>query len=52
MERQMSDKTEYSNDSTAAKATWEAPSIQEIDYAQTEAAYPNPGVAEFAMYTN
>lgn len=48
----MSVKTENSNDSTATKATWEAPTIQEIDYAQTEAAYPVPGVAEAAMYTN
>ncbi|HEX8618367.1 MAG TPA: hypothetical protein VF911_12335 [Thermoanaerobaculia bacterium] len=34
------------------KAAWEAPTIQEIDYAQTEAAYGIPGSAEFAIYTN
>lgn len=35
-----------------AKAVWEAPTIEEIDYAQTEAAYGVPGTAEAAIYTN
>jgi hypothetical protein len=34
------------------KAVWEAPTIEEIDYAQTEAQYGVPGTAEFGLYTN
>lgn len=42
---------ETKNDS-AAKRTWTAPTIEEIDYAQTEAAYGVPGGADFGIYTN
>ena len=33
------------------KSTWETPTIDEIDYAQTEAAYVNPGVADLGFYS-
>ena len=38
--------------SQTVKAAWEAPTIEEIDYAQTEAQYGVPGTAEFGLYTN
>lgn len=34
-----------------SKAVWEAPTIEEIDYARTEAAYINPGVADLGFYS-
>jgi hypothetical protein len=49
-EREMDPKKELHNETT--KAVWEAPTIEEIDYAQTEAQYGVPGSAEFGLYTN
>jgi hypothetical protein len=34
-----------------AKAVWEAPTIQEIDYAQTEAAYVPGAPNDLGIYT-
>ena len=45
----MDDTRNMGNEST--KAVWEAPTIDEIDYAQTEASYI-PGTADAAIYTN
>ena len=45
----MDEKNDPRREST--KAVWEAPTIEEIDYARTEAAYI-PGVADAAIYTN
>lgn len=36
----------------AAKPVWQAPTIEEIDYAQTEASYGVPGGGDFGIYTN
>jgi hypothetical protein len=36
----------------AGKESWDAPTLVEVDYAQTEAQYGVPGVSEFALYTN
>jgi hypothetical protein len=44
------DDTKKSNKSTSTKAIWEAPTIEEIDYAQTEASYV-PGTADAGIYT-
>jgi hypothetical protein len=33
------------------KAVWEAPTIEEIDYARTEAAYVQPGSADLGIYS-
>lgn len=38
--------------SNIAKAVWDAPTIEEIDYAETEAAYGIPGAVDFGIYTN
>lgn len=35
----------------AAKAVWEAPTIEEIDYAQTEASYIFGGTVDLGIYT-
>ena len=43
--------TKNSNETASTKAIWEAPTIDEIDYAQTEASYI-PGTADAAIYTN
>lgn len=45
------DDTKNDNTATLAKAVWEAPTIEEIDYAQTEAAYVNPGSADLGIYS-
>jgi hypothetical protein len=34
------------------KRMWAAPTIDEVDYTQTEAAYGVPGVADAGIYTN
>jgi hypothetical protein len=39
------------NEATAAKRPWEAPTIEEIDYAATEAAYIFGGVSDLGIYT-
>ena len=44
----MDEKNDPRREST--KAVWEAPTIEEIDYARTEASYV-PGVADAAIYT-
>jgi hypothetical protein len=46
----MNDERNHSNESTSGKAAWETPTIEEIDYAQTEASYI-PGTADAAIYT-
>jgi hypothetical protein len=51
-EGEMDETKKKDNAVASSKATWEAPTIEEIDYAQTEAQYGIPGVAEFAIYTN
>ncbi|HEX8152696.1 MAG TPA: hypothetical protein VF698_06200 [Thermoanaerobaculia bacterium] len=43
---------ENEKDAATTKAVWEVPTIEEIDYSQTEAQYGVPGSAEFATYTN
>lgn len=45
----MDDKKDPRSETT--KAVWEAPTIEEIDYAQTEAAYINPGTADLGIYS-
>ena len=43
--------TKNQGNETTTKTVWEAPTIEEIDYAQTEASYI-PGTADAAIYTN
>ena len=45
----MDETKNQSNESS--KGVWEAPTIEEIDYAQTEASYI-PGAADAGIYTN
>ena len=45
----MNDRKEL--DPEVAKSPWESPTIDEIDYAQTEAAYLNIGVADLGFYS-
>lgn len=47
----MNDKTELGTEATAPKAIWEAPTIEEIDYAQTEAGPGNYGGTDLGIYT-
>ena len=42
------DRTERS----PARRAWSAPTIDEIDYTQTEAAYGAPGAVDFGTYTS
>jgi len=49
---EMDDKKPATAETTTTKAVWEAPTIEEIDYVQTEASYAVPGLAEAAIYTN
>jgi hypothetical protein len=47
----MNNRIEVRDDATTAKDAWEAPTIEEIDYAQTEAAYINPGALDLGIYS-
>jgi len=38
-------------ETTTEKRPWEAPTIEEIDYAATEAAYIFGGVSDLGIYT-
>lgn len=45
------DNNKTNNESGSTKAVWEAPTIEEIDYAQTEAAYVQPGPTDLGIYS-
>lgn len=47
----MDEKKSQVDELAAPRAVWEAPTIEEIDYAQTEAAYGPPGGADAGIYT-
>jgi hypothetical protein len=49
MEREMSEKDTPIN--ADSKSTWEAPTIVEIDYARTEAAYVPGAPVDLGIYT-
>jgi len=38
-------------DHEIVKPAWETPTIEEIDYARTEAAYAGAGAADFGLYS-
>jgi hypothetical protein len=39
-------------ESEDGQKVWETPTIEELDYGQTEAQYGVPGTSEFGLYTN
>jgi hypothetical protein len=51
LEDRVNEKVTDTNELNATKRAWEAPTIEEIDYAATEAAYIFGGVSDLGIYT-